>query len=192
MKKKITAVEFAKAQKTIADFCSQDFKESHGEGRPCIKCNKRIHPIHSDTMRFPEGGMWLNGTVEKISSGYGSSHDGDMFIIALCDDCIDALKKENKIEFAGNYMGMYEEPEQKKEKNRLSVYESVIFELGNLKKEEKFYELVWSDLSDNESEYVSAVKKLKKEKYKIEVSDKTSGNHMTRGETTYTALIYKK
>ena len=32
-----------------------------------------------------------NGIIHIIDAGYGSKHDGDQFIIAICDDCI----KEN-------------------------------------------------------------------------------------------------
>jgi len=32
-----------------------------------------------------------NGIIHIIDAGYGSTHDGDQFVIAICDDCI----KEN-------------------------------------------------------------------------------------------------
>lgn len=51
--------------------------------------------------------MYNGGVVDKISGNYGSIHDSDQYIIAICDACIDRLKKEKKIEFAGNYMNMY-------------------------------------------------------------------------------------
>jgi len=39
-------------------------------------------------------GMWLDGTVEKITFGYGSKHDMDSYTIAICDTCIDDMKKD--------------------------------------------------------------------------------------------------
>ena len=29
-----------------------------------------------------------NGIIHIIDAGYGSTHDGDQFVIAICDDCI--------------------------------------------------------------------------------------------------------
>lgn len=105
--KKITLEEFQKAQQTIIDFQSQDFVEANGSDRPCICCDKKIKAIHPETIRFPQSGMYSGGIVDRISAGYGSNKDGNMYIVAICDDCTDKLAQENKIEFAGNYMHLY-------------------------------------------------------------------------------------
>jgi hypothetical protein len=49
-------------------------------------------------------GMWDGGIVQEISAGYGSSLDGDKFIIALCDKCVDREAKIGFLKFNGNYM----------------------------------------------------------------------------------------
>ena len=62
----------------------------------CICCkSKLIKPLSG--MGLDEGmvkateqeqGCWDDGTVQKISFGYGSKNDGSDFYIAICDDCI--------------------------------------------------------------------------------------------------------
>lgn len=32
--------------------------------------------------------MIAGGIIQIVTAGYGSNHDGDKFIIAICDDCI--------------------------------------------------------------------------------------------------------
>jgi hypothetical protein len=49
--------------------------------------------------------MWNDGLVHKVSAGYGSSHDGDEFIIAICDDCIIKKKATGNLAYIDNYMG---------------------------------------------------------------------------------------
>jgi len=105
--KKIKLHEFVMAQKTIINYYSQDFKKINGIHRPCICCNVKIKPIHPEMIRFPQSGMYHGGIVDKISAGYGSDKDGDMYIIAICDKCIGKLKSKNKLEYAGNYMNHY-------------------------------------------------------------------------------------
>lgn len=63
---------------------------------PCIVCDKQIKGCNfdqsSDTIHY-----WDGGTVDVISPGYGSSHDEDLYYIALCDECITKLKDKGKI-----------------------------------------------------------------------------------------------
>lgn len=103
----ISLEDFEKAKQTIAQYQNQDFKKIYGDGFSCICCDKKITAIHPEHMQFPQGGMYNGGVVDKISAGYGSKHDTDMFIVAICDDCITALKEKKKIMFAGNYMNLY-------------------------------------------------------------------------------------
>ena len=65
----------------------------------CICCGFEIKPIMSefnDDLK-PEQGMWDGGTVEKIYMPYGSSLDGDIYYIGLCDSCIGKKVKEGII-----------------------------------------------------------------------------------------------
>jgi hypothetical protein len=45
-----------------------------------------------------------NGIIHIIDAGYGSSHDGDQFIIAICDDCIKENLQDATLLYYGNYM----------------------------------------------------------------------------------------
>lgn len=51
-----------------------------------------------------ENRMWLDGVVGNISAGYGSVHDGDMFVISICDECIKEKKDSGVLAYTGNYM----------------------------------------------------------------------------------------
>ena len=48
--------------------------------------------------------MWDGGIVEKINAGYGSVLDGNMYVIAICDECIKEKAKEGSATLVGNYM----------------------------------------------------------------------------------------
>lgn len=69
----------------------------------CFLCNKEI----KKNCGFPHDKEWEgsynDGIVERISAGYGSDLDGDMFVIAICDDCVIQKYKEGKIMYVGNY-----------------------------------------------------------------------------------------
>jgi hypothetical protein len=64
-----------------------------------------------------------NGIIHIIDAGYGSTHDGDQFVIAICDDCIKENLQDATILYWGNYMYgkegfVYEEIEKSKQKYR--------------------------------------------------------------------------
>lgn len=64
-----------------------------------------------------------NGIIHIIDAGYGSKHDGDQFIIAICDDCIEENTQDATLLYYGNYMGDYgdmitDEVEKSKQKYR--------------------------------------------------------------------------
>jgi hypothetical protein len=64
-----------------------------------------------------------NGIIHIIDAGYGSVHDGDQFVIAICDDCIKENLQDATLLYYGNYMGGYgdmikDEVEQSKQKYR--------------------------------------------------------------------------
>ena len=82
-----------------------------------IKCIESIADLNQEDAVFKqdkrsdsyteraENRMWLDGIVKNASAGYGSSHDGDMFVIAVCDKCITIKKEDGTIAYTGNYMG---------------------------------------------------------------------------------------
>ena len=58
-------------------------------------------------LRNTNSRMWDNGIVHIIDAGYGSSHDTDQYVIAICDDCIAAQVAEGNLLYYGNYMSKY-------------------------------------------------------------------------------------
>ena len=57
--------------------------------RNCIKCGKSIKPVW-EKFNFPVNQeAWGGGVVNEITAGYGSNFDGNTFIIAICDKCIE-------------------------------------------------------------------------------------------------------
>lgn len=59
-----------------------------------------------------------NGIIHIIDAGYGSTHDGDQFIIAICDDCIKENLADATLLYYGDYMygGDYANDEIEKSK----------------------------------------------------------------------------
>lgn len=49
--------------------------------------------------------MIEGGIIHIIDAGYGSMHDGDQIIIAICDDCITDKLKDGTLLYFDNYMG---------------------------------------------------------------------------------------
>jgi hypothetical protein len=75
------------------------------EEKTCIVCKKnkvtletKLHSLPVDPLKQHEDGMWNNGTVERISFGYGSRHDLSTYYIAVCDDCIEEAIKAGVVE----------------------------------------------------------------------------------------------
>lgn len=59
---------------------------------PCIVCDKAITklcPEHSTDNRANPEEMWNGGIVGEVVAGYGSKHDCDLFLVAICDMCIE-------------------------------------------------------------------------------------------------------
>lgn len=48
--------------------------------------------------------LWTGGIVQIINGGYGSNHDTDKYIIAICDDCVTSNMEDGTLLFHGNYM----------------------------------------------------------------------------------------
>jgi len=65
----------------------------------CIKCGTEIVPLYPELNGNREKGMWANGVIDKIAANYGSKFDGGVFLIGICDKCI-----EDNLEKIGNYM----------------------------------------------------------------------------------------
>ena len=66
----------------------------------CICCGKEIKKLDGLPKDKDWEGMWNGGIVERISAEYGSVLDGDMYVLAICDDCV----KLKELKYVGNYM----------------------------------------------------------------------------------------
>jgi len=75
----------------------------HVVSHSCVFCDKLIKRLHFT--KSPDWqAMWDDGVVDKIAANYGSRFDGNMYIIAICDKCIEEKEGLGKIKFIGNYM----------------------------------------------------------------------------------------
>lgn len=45
-----------------------------------------------------------DGIMASVDAGYGSIHDGDKFILAICDSCITKGIEDGTLLYVGNYM----------------------------------------------------------------------------------------
>jgi hypothetical protein len=76
--------------------------------------------VHEEILIDAGTKMWNDGLVHKVSAGYGSSHDGDEFIIAICDDCIKKKKLTGNIAYVNNYMLYPLKGDEDYEKSRIA------------------------------------------------------------------------
>ena len=79
-----------------------------GKTEEDVVFNKSKRPVgrRDEEIEIDAGSqMWYDGVVHKVSAGYGSCHDGDEFIIAICDECITKKKATGNIAYIDNYMG---------------------------------------------------------------------------------------
>ena len=60
---------------------------------------------HSKEIRYKtiQNEMIDNGIIDIINAGYGSSHDGDRIILAICDDCIKENLEDGTLLYFSNY-----------------------------------------------------------------------------------------
>lgn len=54
--------------------------------------------------RTIENEMVNNGTIDILNAGYGSRHDGDRILLAICDDCIAENLADGTLLYFSNYM----------------------------------------------------------------------------------------
>ena len=69
----------------------------------CICCGKEINLLDGDNDE-PENQMWSGGIVSNISAGFGSNCDGDVYLIGVCDDCINKKRNEGTAIFLYDYL----------------------------------------------------------------------------------------
>lgn len=74
---------------------------------PCICCGTELSPSCGNveiTVNTVDGQSLHNGMAGGIDCGYGSSHDTNVYMIAVCDACITQKVKENRLTFVYSYM----------------------------------------------------------------------------------------
>jgi hypothetical protein len=59
-----------------------------------------------------------NGIIHIIDAGYGSTHDGDQFVIAICDDCIKENLEDATLLYYGSMFDREENVEEEKKKSK--------------------------------------------------------------------------
>lgn len=106
----------------------------------CICCDKKISLLHSDKLEedilfdvapFGENTSeskccWKDGIVGRIYSGYGSKLDGNVYIIAVCDECIEVKTTDGTVAFVDQYMfPTYWKDEKNKYKSLWRRYNSL-------------------------------------------------------------------
>jgi len=62
--------------------------------------------------------MVNNGIIHIIDAGYGSKHDGDQFIIAICDDCIKENLQDSTLLYYDSMFDREEYVEEEREKSK--------------------------------------------------------------------------
>ena len=71
----------------------------------CICCGFEIKELDTRFKKDkdkPENSMWDGGTVERIFMPYGSVLDGDIYVVGICDKCIE--KNKDKVIYMGDYI----------------------------------------------------------------------------------------
>ena len=68
----------------------------------CLLCDIEIKKILEADDSKPWDGAFEGGIVESISAGYGSDLDGDNYIIAICDKCVEEKHKQGKLKYINN------------------------------------------------------------------------------------------
>jgi hypothetical protein len=103
----------------------------------CICCKKdNVKPNRGESNLNEEKILWLNetrsdgrtlninnemvynGIIHVIDAGYGSSYDGDQFIIAICDDCIKENREDGTLLYYDNYMFPGDFTKEEREKSK--------------------------------------------------------------------------
>jgi hypothetical protein len=66
----------------------------------CICCGFEIKPVDPEWVEEinPEENMWIGGVVVKTHMPFGSSLDSNVYIIGICDKCIEQKEKRGIIQ----------------------------------------------------------------------------------------------
>lgn len=72
----------------------------------CICCGKEIelYNVVIDSKSHPEQAMWFSGLVDNMAAGFGSSYDGMVFYVGICDDCLTKKINDGVVIYSHDYM----------------------------------------------------------------------------------------
>jgi len=74
---------------------------------PCVVCKKPVDVIHDEegaTITTVNHTNFGDGIAGRIEAGYGSTLDGNMYMIAICDDCTRKAQVDGRITYVDNYI----------------------------------------------------------------------------------------
>lgn len=74
---------------------------------PCIVCKTAVDVIHHPegvTITCVNNVNFGGGIASRFEAGYGSTLDGNMYMIAVCDDCVRKADRDGRITFVDNYI----------------------------------------------------------------------------------------
>jgi len=63
---------------------------------PCVCCGFEIKELKSDSDPLDET-MVNDGIINKNVAGYGSKHDENIYLVGICDKCIEKKHKNKTI-----------------------------------------------------------------------------------------------
>ena len=72
---------------------------------PHFDMNEFMNQYQPNDRYRPESQIWENGIVEGLSAGYGSKHDGSMYYIGICDECVETNTLNGRLRYSGCYLG---------------------------------------------------------------------------------------
>ena len=93
-----------------------DSKESTPSEEDLLWENKKMKDGSYHTIN---NGIVNNGIIQIIDAGYGSTHDGDRLILAICDECISKNLEDGTILYFSNYMGFPGQEEEIKKSKKI-------------------------------------------------------------------------
>lgn len=76
----------------------------------CVCCGYKIQKIDGPKNKGlidPNNFMWRGGIVSKVDAGFGSSLDGDIYYMGICDECVDKNTQTGRMRYIGDYMTGY-------------------------------------------------------------------------------------
>lgn len=78
----------------------------------CICCDAEIKLLdHFDDDPISSN-IWRDGIVQEISAGYGSDWDGDVYLIGICDKCLEIKRNNGNAIFLYDYLFKNEKMDQ--------------------------------------------------------------------------------